>query len=86
VPASTTRVAQPAHAPGLLEAVFQGKPEVLVDVGADRVGVEVHAVQSRHERLAERRLACAWQAHDQHLLSVDRQSFSPLLSHQARKA
>ena len=60
-------VAQPAHAAGVLDAVRLGEAEVLVDVRAHLVGVEVNGIEPRGEHLGERGLAGARQAHDQDL-------------------
>jgi hypothetical protein len=49
-------VAEPAHAPGMLHAVFVRKPETAVDVAADLVAIEDDGVEERGEGFGERRL------------------------------
>lgn len=61
-------VAQPSHAPRLFDAIGFGKTEILVNVGAYVVGIEVYRVQPRRKLPGQRGLAGAGQPHDQNFL------------------
>jgi len=65
-------IAQPAHAPRLLDAVLHGKPKLAVDVRAHLVVVEDDCVEHRREHPAHRRLAGTGQTHDENLAVQDR--------------
>jgi len=58
-------IAEPTHAASLLDAIGLVEAEILVDVGAYFVGVEMHRIEPRRQKFGQRRLACARQAHDQ---------------------
>jgi hypothetical protein len=58
-------VAKPAHAAGLLDAVFRGKAEIAINVLSHLVCVEQHCAQKGRKLLCQRGLASARQAHDQ---------------------
>ena len=61
-------VAQPAHAARMFDAIGFGKAEILVDVGAYFVGVEMNRIQARREHLRQGGLSRAGQPHDQDFL------------------
>jgi len=56
-------VTEPAHAACLLDPVRFGEPKVPVDIGADLVGIEMHCVEPRRQRLGQRGLAGARKTH-----------------------
>jgi len=79
-------IAQPSHPACLLDAVRLAEPEVLADVGAHVVGVEMHGVEAQRELLSQRGFAGAGQAHDQNLFvhneSISLQQPATRLAHQ----
>ena len=40
-------VAEPAHAPGMLDPIRFREPEILVDIGTNILGVEMHGAKPR---------------------------------------
>ena len=58
-------VAHPAHAAGMLDAIFVGEAEVAGQIGANRVGIEHHRVEQRRQRSRQRCLAGARKSHDE---------------------
>ncbi len=63
-------IAQPTHAAGVLQPIRLGETQVLVDVGANFVGVQMDGVEPRCQCLRQRRLARTGKTHDQNLAVV----------------
>src|SRR5581483_11900380 len=62
-------VAHPAHAAGMLDAILMAETEIAREVCPYRIGIEHHRIQKRRKGIGERRLAGAWQTHDEYFLS-----------------
>src|SRR5215472_8965984 len=73
-------IAQPTHAPRMLDPVSLGKAEILVDLAAHIVGVEVDGVEPRRKHARKRRLAGAGQAHDEDLVVHGTKSLTPAVA------
>ena len=59
-------VAEPSHPPRMLDAIGVAKTQVLVDVRAHVIGVEMDGVQRWSERLGQRGLAGTWEPHHEY--------------------
>lgn len=58
-------VAQPTHAPGLLDTVGRGEAEVTVDFSPHLVGIEVDGPEPGNQDLGQRGFASPRQTHQQ---------------------
>jgi hypothetical protein len=65
-PAVDHAVAEPSHPSRVLDAIRVAETQVLVDVRAYVVGIEMNGVQPWRERLGQRGLAGTWEPHHQY--------------------